>query len=83
MKLAEINTQNLTEIKHAIANNIGKSVIITEVNKQGKKLKVFKGEIISVYDNLFLVKVENNGYYLNKTFTYTDFVTNEFQIEFN
>lgn len=77
MKLADFNTQTLDDVKDVVSKNIGNIVSITEVNKQGKKLKIYKGTILSAYANLFLVKVQSNGYCLNKTFSYTDFITNE------
>lgn len=81
MKIPELNNGDLQQIKDFIMSNLNKQVVIKQVNKQNKVLKQYKGEILACYDNLFLVKVENFGYYLNKTFTYTDFLTNEYILQ--
>lgn len=81
MKMPELNCGDLQQIKDIITSNLNKKVVIKQVNKQNKVLKQYKGEILACYDNLFLVKVENYGYFLNKTFTYTDFLTNEYVLE--
>jgi len=80
MRTTQVNSLTLNEIKTIVKQNLNNIVTIKQINKQGKILKIFKGKIIDVYDNLFLVKVENNGYCLNKTFTYTDFITGEYLI---
>lgn len=78
MKMIELNCGDLQQIKERITSYLNKTVVIKQVNKQNKILKQYKGVILNCYDNLFLVKVENCGYFLNKTFTYTDFLTNEY-----
>ena len=68
---------NIEDIKSEISANIGKTIKIQESNRQGKKLKEYSGVILSAYDRLFIVRVQIRENYLNKSFSYVDFLTNE------
>lgn len=81
MKMLELNSQDLQQVKDVVNSNLNKIISIKQINKQGKILKIYKGKIASVYNNLFLMEIDNNGYLLNKTFTYTDLITGEFVLE--
>ena len=81
MRITHTETKSLIEIKEEISNNIGKNIVITEYNKQGKKMKEYNAEILEAYNSLFLVKIIGNKFTLNKTFSYVDFVTNELNFE--
>ena len=74
-------TKSLIDVKNDIETNVGKHIVITEFNKQGKKLKEYSGEIADSYNSLFLVKVCQGNFKLNKTFSYVDFITNEMSYE--
>jgi len=81
MKTIENKQKSILDIKDCVSNNVGKSIVIREFNKQGKKIKEYIGSIIQVYDNLFIVKIDANGFCFNKSFSYVDFVTNQLILE--
>lgn len=81
MRMLELNSQDLQQVKDVVNSNLNKIISIKQINKQGKILKIYKGKIASVYNNLFLMEIDSNGYLLNKTFTYTDLITGEFVLE--
>jgi len=81
MKTTDTEVQNIDLIKSNMQNNVGKQIFIREFNKQGKKLKEIQGEIISAYNSLFLVRINIKGNYINKSFSYVDFLTKEFIFE--
>ena len=77
MKTNEKLIFNIEDVKNQIALNVGKRVCIQESNRQGKILKEYIGEIIGAYDRVFIVRVQIRENYLNKSFSYVDFLTNE------
>lgn len=77
MKTISVENLPVDAIKQEIKLSLNKKVEITEHNKQGKLIHRYNGIIESVHDNLFLVRVELNGYTLNKSFTYVDFSIGE------
>ena len=77
MKTNEKTNIDIEDVKNEIKQNVGKQITIQENNRVGKKIKEYSGEIISVYDNLFIVRVQIRENYLNKSFSYVDFLTNE------
>lgn len=77
MKTNEKTSVNIDDIKNEISANIGKQIRIQESNRQGKKIKEYSGVILSAYDSLFIVRVKIRENYLNKSFSYVDFLTNE------
>jgi len=72
---------NIEDVKNQITLNVGKQIKIQETNRQGKKIKEYVGEITSVYDRLFIVRVQIRENHLNKSFSYVDFLTNEMTFE--
>lgn len=81
MKTIEKTSMNIEDVKNEIAVSIGKQIKIQEINRQGKKIKEYTGVIISAYDRLFIVRVQIRENYLNKSFSYVDFLTNEMAYE--
>lgn len=81
MRTIESESISIQDIKEDISLAIGKTIIINEYNKQGKVLHEYVGEILSVYNNLFLVKVETNRFSINKSFSFVDFITKELKYE--
>ena len=82
MTTIEKTSINLEEVKKEITQHVGKRITIQERNRVGKKVKECSGVIISAYDSLFIVRIQIRENYLNKSFSYVDFLTNEmfFQI---
>lgn len=83
MKALQNKQLTLEEIKNIIKQKVGNTICINQINKQGKKLNETIGTIISSYENFFLVKVEINKFSVNKTFSYIDFLTNDFVFTVN
>ena len=81
MKTIEKTSVNIEDVKSEISANIGKTIKIQESNRQGSKIKEFSGVILSAYDSLFIVRVQIRENYLNKSFSYVDFLTNEMTFE--
>lgn len=81
MKTVEKNSISIEDIKNEISLNVGKQIKIQESNRQGRKVKEYMGEIIGAYDRLFIVRVQIRDNYLNKSFSYVDFLTNEMTYE--
>ena len=81
MKTVEKISVNIEDVKNEISLNIGKQIKIQESNRQGRKIKEYIGEILSAYDRLFIVRVQIRENYLNKSFSYVDFLTNEMTYE--
>ena len=81
MKTVEKNNVSIEDVKSEISANIGHFIKIQESNRQGRKVKEFIGEIIDAYDRLFIVRVQIRENYLNKSFSYVDFLTNEMTYE--
>lgn len=77
MKTNEKTSVNIEDIKSEISANIGKTIKIQESNRQGRKIKEYSGVILSAYDSLFIVRVQIRENYLNKSFSYVDFLINE------
>lgn len=81
MKTIEKINVNIEDVKNEISLNVGKQIKIQESNRQGKKIKEYSGVILSAYDSLFIVRVQIRENYLNKSFSYVDFLTNEMTFE--
>ena len=81
MKTVEKISVNIEDVKNEISLNIGKQIKIQESNRQGRKIKEYIGENLSAYDRLFIVRVQIRENYLNKSFSYVDFLTNEMTYE--
>lgn len=77
MRVVEGTSRSVDDVKSEITDNLGRSVLISEFNKQGKKIHEYNGEITNVYESLFLVRVAINRYNINKSFSYVDFVTSD------
>ena len=81
MKTIEKTSVNIEDVKNEVTLNIGKTIKIQESNRQGKKVKEYSGVVLSAYDRLFIVRVQIRENYLNKSFPYVDFLTNEMTYE--
>ncbi|MBO5954679.1 MAG: Veg family protein [Clostridia bacterium] len=81
MKTSEKSNISIEDVKSEISENVGKQIIIKESNRQGKKIKEYKGIILNAYASLFIVRVQIRENFLNKSFSYVDFLTNELTFE--
>ncbi len=81
MKNISVENLPIDEVKNKIFASLNKKIEITQFSKQGKLLHKFIGVIVNAYDNLFVIKIELNGYQFNKSFTYIDFSIGDFKFE--
>lgn len=81
MKIVEKSNISIEDVKTEITLNVGKQIKIQESNRQGRKIKEYMGKILSAYESLFIVRVQIRDNYLNKSFSYVDFLTNELTYE--
>ncbi len=77
MKTVSVESIPVDKVKETIKANIGHHIEILEHNKQGKLLHRYRGVIEGAYDNVLVVKLDLQGYTLNKSFTYVDFSIGE------
>lgn len=69
----------ITKIKNNINSNLGSSVKIIYNGSRNKK-EEYDGIIKEVYNNIFIVKLENEEI---KSFSYSDVLTNTVEIFFD
>lgn len=81
MQTEEKQHTSILEVQNLIAENVGKNICITLKNKNGKIMKEFVGEISSKYTSHFVLKTKINNSFINKSFSYVDFLTNELSIQ--
>lgn len=81
MRVIESEIRSVDEVKNDITASRGKNILISEFNKQGKKLREYSGEIMETYERVFLIKVPTNKFYINKSFSYVDLITKDIEYE--
>ena len=71
----------LNEIKTKLNNYVGKSVLI-KYNLGRNKYEEYEAKIKELYNNVFLVELENNINKEIKSFSYNDVITKTIKINF-
>lgn len=71
----------LDEIKTKLNNYVGKSVLI-KYNLSRNKYEEYEAKIKELYNNVFLVELENNINKEIKSFSYNDVITKTIKINF-
>ena len=71
----------LDEIKTKLNNYVGKSVLI-KYNLGRNKYEEYEAKIKELYNNVFLVELENNINKEIKSFSYNDIITKTIKINF-
>ena len=71
----------LDEIKTKLNNYVGKSVLI-KYNLGRNKYEEYEAKIKELYNNVFLVELENNINKELKSFSYNDVITKTIKINF-
>lgn len=69
---------NINSIKNLIENNLGNEVSII-CNCSRNKKEYYKGVITEIYNYIFIVKLDTNK---NKSFCYSDVLTNGIEVVF-
>ena len=81
MRTLEKQPISVCEIQSFVNENISKKVCISTKNKQGKTINEFVGTITESYASHFIIKTQIGSNYINKSFAYVDFLTNELHME--
>ena len=81
MQTEEKQHASILEVQNFVNENIGKRIRILMKNKHGKLIKEFVGNIISKHTSHFVLRAEINNNFINKSFAYVDFLTDELSIE--
>ena len=69
---------NIDTIKKNISKNIGNSIKVVH-NEGRNKIYEYRGKIIEVYPNIFIVMIKD----FKKSFSYYDVLTDTVKISFN
>ncbi|MCM1371143.1 MAG: Veg family protein [Clostridium sp.] len=71
----------LEEVKLKLNDYVGKNVII-KYNLGRNKFEEYEAKIKELYNNVFLVELNNNDNILIKSFSYTDIITKTIKINY-
>ena len=71
-------SQNIEVVRNQFRELINSSVIVED--RFSRSSKTIKGELIAVYDNLIVVKMDDDSLYVNKTYSYSDIISGKIKI---
>ena len=71
-------SQNIEVVRNQFRELINSSVIVED--RFSRSSKTIKGELIAVYDNIIVVKMDNDIFYVNKTYSYSDIISGKIKI---
>lgn len=71
-------SQNIEVVRNQLRELINSSVIVED--RFSRSSKTIKGELIAVYDNIIVVKMDNDSLYVNKTYSYSDIISGKIKI---
>lgn len=71
-------SQNIEVVRNQFRELINSSVIVED--RFSRSSKTIKGELIAVYDNIIVVKMDNDSLYVNKTYSYSDIISGKIKI---
>lgn len=71
-------SQNIEVVRNQFRELINSSVIVEE--RFSRSSKTIKGELIAVYDNIIVVKMDDESLYVNKTYSYSDIISGKIKI---
>ena len=73
-QITQVETIPVEQVKADIKNNIGKQIVVYELNRNSKKVvNEYKGEIVNAYANLFSISMPLNKLKIEKCFNYSGF----------
>ena len=81
MRTIEKQPVSISDIQTLLNENVNKQVCVVLKNKQGKKIKEFVGSVVNTYASHFVLRIKINNNFINKSFAYVDFLTNELSLE--
>ena len=71
-------SQNIEVVRNQFRELINSSVIVED--RFSRSSKTIKGELIAVYDNIIVVKMDDDSLYVNKTYSYSDIISGKIKI---
>ena len=71
-------SQNIEVVRNQFRELINSSVIVED--RFSRSSKTIKGELIAVYDNIIVVKMDDDNLYVNKTYSYSDIISGKIKI---
>ena len=71
-------SQNIEVVRNQFRELINSSVIVEY--RFSRSSRTIKGELIAVYDNIIVVKMDNDSLYVNKTYSYSDIISGKIKI---
>ena len=71
-------SQNIEVVRNQFRELINSSVIVED--RFSRSSKTIKGELIAVYDNIIVVKMDDDSFYVNKTYSYSDIISGKIKI---
>ena len=71
-------SQNIEVVRNQFRELLNSSVIVED--RFSRSSKTIKGELIAVYDNIIVVKMDDESLYVNKTYSYSDIISGKIKI---
>lgn len=71
-------SQNIEVVRNQFRELLNSSVIVED--RFSRSSRTIKGELIAVYDNIIVVKMDNDSLYVNKTYSYSDIISGKIKI---
>lgn len=71
-------SQNIEVVRNQFRELLNSSVIVED--RFSRSSKTIKGELIAVYDNIIVVKMDDDSLYVNKTYSYSDIISGKIKI---
>ena len=71
-------SQNIEVVRNQFRELINSSVIVED--RFSRSSRTIKGELVAVYDNIIVVKMDNDSLYVNKTYSYSDIISGKIKI---
>ena len=71
-------SQNIEVVRNQFRELINSSVIVED--RFSRSSKTIKGELIAVYDNIIVVKMDDDSLYVNRTYSYSDIISGRIKI---
>ena len=71
-------SQNIEVVRNQFRELINSSVIVED--RFSRSSKTIKGELIAVYDNIIVVKMDDDSLYVNKTYSDSDIISGKIKI---
>lgn len=71
-------SQNIEVVRNQFRELLNSSVIVED--RFSRSSKTSKGELIAVYDNIIVVKMDDDSLYVNKTYSYSDIISGKIKI---